>query len=45
MIAHQLPDPDESVYAHSYERLGAQRGLNLSAILFDASPRQRRRAG
>jgi hypothetical protein len=39
MIAHQLPDPDgESVYAHSYERLGAQRGFHLSAILFDASP-------
>jgi hypothetical protein len=38
MISHQLPDPDgEGIYPHSYERLGAQRGFHISAVLFDAS--------
>ena len=39
LINHQLPDPDgEAIYPHSYERLGAQRGFHVSALLFDASP-------
>lgn len=39
MISHQLPDPDgEAIFPHSYERLGAQRGFHVSALLFDASP-------
>jgi hypothetical protein len=39
MIAHQVPDLDgEAAYPHSYERLGAQRGWHVSALLFDASP-------
>lgn len=38
MVTHQLPDPDgEGIYPHSYERLGAQRGFHISAVLFDAS--------
>jgi hypothetical protein len=38
MISHELPDPDgEGIYPHSYERLGAQRGFHISAVLFDAT--------
>jgi hypothetical protein len=38
MISHQPPDPDgEAIYPHSYERLGAQRGFHISAVLFDAT--------
>ena len=36
MIADPAPGPDgEGVYPHSYERLGAQRGFHISAVLFD----------
>jgi hypothetical protein len=39
VINHNPPDPDgESIYPHSYERLGAQRGFHVSTILFDGSP-------
>ena len=32
------PGPDgEGIYPHSYERLGAQRGFHVSAVLYDAS--------
>jgi hypothetical protein len=32
------PGPDgEGVYPHSYERLGAQRGFHVSAVLYDAN--------
>jgi hypothetical protein len=32
------PGPDgEGIYPHSYERLGAQRGFHISAVLYDAS--------
>jgi hypothetical protein len=36
MLAEPAPDPEgEGVYPHSYERLGAQRGFHISAVLFD----------
>jgi hypothetical protein len=32
------PGPDgEGIYPHSYERLGAQRGFHVSAVLYDAT--------
>jgi hypothetical protein len=38
MIAAPGPSADgEGVYAHSYERLGAQRGWHINAILYDPS--------
>ncbi|HEY1335131.1 MAG TPA: hypothetical protein VGF31_12800, partial [Myxococcaceae bacterium] len=38
MISSPAPDPDgEGIYPHSYERLGAQRGFHVSAVLFDPS--------
>jgi hypothetical protein len=38
MIASPGPSADgEGVYAHSYERLGAQRGWHINAILYDPS--------
>ncbi len=38
MIADPAPGPDgEGIYPHSYERLGAQRGFHVSAVLFDAA--------
>jgi hypothetical protein len=38
MIASPGPGADgEGVYAHSYERLGAQRGWHINAILYDAN--------
>ncbi len=36
MLASAPPDADgEGLYPHSYERLGAQRGFHISAVLFD----------
>jgi len=36
MIASPVPGPGgEGVFAHSYERLGAQRGWHINALLFD----------
>jgi hypothetical protein len=36
MLASPAPDADgEGLYPHSYERLGAQRGFHISAVLFD----------
>jgi hypothetical protein len=36
MMASPAPDADgEGIYPHSYERLGAQRGFHISAVLFD----------
>src|SRR4051794_17145504 len=36
MMASAAPDADgEGIYPHSYERLGAQRGFHISAVLFD----------
>jgi hypothetical protein len=36
MLASSAPDADgEGLYPHSYERLGAQRGFHISAVLFD----------
>jgi hypothetical protein len=36
MVASPAPDADgEGIYPHSYERLGAQRGFHISAVLFD----------
>jgi hypothetical protein len=36
MLASPAPDADgEGIYPHSYERLGAQRGFHISAVLFD----------
>jgi hypothetical protein len=38
MIANPAPGSDgEGIYPHSYERLGAQRGFHVSAVLFDAN--------
>jgi hypothetical protein len=38
MMADPAPGPDgEGIYPHSYERLGAQHGFHISAVLFDAS--------
>jgi hypothetical protein len=38
MLASPAPDADgEGIYPHSFERLGAQRGFHISAVLFDAS--------
>ena len=38
MAVSQPPGPGgEGIYPHSYERLGAQRGFHVSAVLFDAS--------
>jgi hypothetical protein len=38
MIAAPIPDPEgEGIYPHSFERLGAQRGFHVSAVLYDAS--------
>jgi len=38
MLASPGPDADgEGIYPHSYERLGAQRGFHVSAVLYDAS--------
>jgi hypothetical protein len=38
MIADPAPGPDgEGIYPHSYERLGAQDGFHVSAVLYDAS--------
>ena len=37
MTVDQPPGPDgEGIYPHSYERLGAQRGFHISAVLFDS---------
>jgi hypothetical protein len=37
MLASPEPGVDgEGIYPHSYERLGAQRGFHVSAVLFDA---------
>jgi hypothetical protein len=37
MSVNVPPSPDgEGVYPHSYERLGAQRGFHVSAVLYDA---------
>jgi hypothetical protein len=39
MVAAPPPAPDgEGVYPHSYERLGAQRGFHVTAVLVDPSP-------
>ena len=39
MIGNPPPAPDgEGVYPHSYERLGAQRGFHVTAVLVDPSP-------
>jgi hypothetical protein len=36
MLASPVPDAEgEGLYPHSYERLGAQRGFHISAVLFD----------
>jgi hypothetical protein len=36
MMTSPAPDADgEGIYPHSYERLGAQRGFHISAVLFD----------
>jgi hypothetical protein len=36
MLASPVPNADgEGLYPHSYERLGAQRGFHISAVLFD----------
>jgi hypothetical protein len=36
MTTSSAPDADgEGIYPHSYERLGAQRGFHISAVLFD----------
>ena len=38
MSVNLPPGPDgEGIYPHSYERLGAQRGFHVSAVLYDAS--------
>ena len=38
MLANPGPGADgEGIYPHSYERLGAQRGFHISAVLFDAN--------
>jgi hypothetical protein len=38
MLSSPAPSPDgEGIYPHSYERLGAQRGFHVSAVLFDPS--------
>jgi hypothetical protein len=38
MLASPGPGADgEGIYPHSYERLGAQRGFHVSAVLFDAN--------
>jgi hypothetical protein len=38
MLASPGPSPDgEGIYPHSYERLGAQRGFHISAVLFDSN--------
>ncbi len=38
MLASPGPSADgEGIYPHSYERLGAQRGFHISAVLFDAN--------
>jgi hypothetical protein len=38
MLASPEPDAEgEGIYPHSYERLGAQRGFHISAVLFDAT--------
>jgi hypothetical protein len=38
MLASPAPDADgEGIYPHSFERLGAQRGFHVSAVLFDAN--------
>jgi hypothetical protein len=37
-VVSEPPSLDgEGIYPHSYERLGAQRGFHVSAVLFDAS--------
>jgi hypothetical protein len=37
MSVNLPPGPDgEGIYPHSYERLGAQRGFHVSAVLYDA---------
>jgi hypothetical protein len=36
MLTDPAPDAEgEGIYPHSYERLGAQRGFHISAVLFD----------
>jgi hypothetical protein len=36
MLVNEPPGSDgEGIYPHSYERLGAQRGFHISAVLFD----------
>jgi hypothetical protein len=38
MSVNLPPGPDgEGIYPHSFERLGAQRGFHVSAVLYDAS--------
>jgi len=38
MTVDQPPGPDgEGIYPHSFERLGAQRGFHISAVLFDSN--------
>ena len=38
MFVNLPPGPDgEGIYPHSYERLGAQRGFHVSAVLYDLS--------
>ncbi len=38
MLASPGPSADgEGIYPHSYERLGAQRGFHISAVLFDSN--------
>jgi hypothetical protein len=38
MSVNLPPGPDgEGIYPHSYERLGAQRGFHVSAVLYDAN--------
>jgi hypothetical protein len=38
MSVNLSPGPDgEGIYPHSYERLGAQRGFHVSAVLYDAT--------
>jgi hypothetical protein len=38
MLASPAPGADgEGIYPHSFERLGAQRGFHISAVLFDAT--------
>jgi hypothetical protein len=38
MLSSPAPGTDgEGIYPHSYERLGAQRGFHISAVLFDSN--------